>query len=964
MTSASVEVRQVRNAQASARAAAGRVHPGVERREGRAVAITVLSPLKPWAPLWLHPLFRTARTIDAAFIARIRQLSFIHFASWAIVGRAWPADGSTTAQRLHQRYLLFESNFNGGWDEYLDAFASDLSGRMRMVWASSYGFPGPRPTGPFRDCIRRNDFGADYYYSAYPEASATMVLAALDLGRRLPGLARRVVQSSAPSFRSEFDGFLTGVQHLLGGSAAASAETRRAPTPGVVGPAQVVTILAPVRLDRVAELQRVLATLPTGEDSPFESVASTHFARWVVLDQLVYEAFGQKPDPLRTPYLLFTASANGDVDGYLHRLRACAGETADAVWGTCLGYPGTRDPERFVRFLSRHRITPTLPFAAYPDATVAEVRESLARQHRFTEFAMRVQGQDAATVVEGFRDTFPADRFPDLYAGGDRVAGRSSLPDRLVDAASTAAVRTVSLAATGLSRLRAAVEGRPRDDSFPAPRDAEVQTLVRGYGREYSRARLLLCRITDGGGGRRWLHDLLPEVEVPPPHQPAAGPGKARVNVAFTFAGLRALDVPPESLESFPAVFRDGMASRAQRLGDAGENAPDRWEDPYRSVGDGDGEIHVLIALHAHDDHEIDRLTKRVLAGGGVRRLHQQDGERLPRGREHFGFIDGIGQPVVAGISPRRDGDGDRDARSGARRTGESPVAAGEFILGHPDGEGMLPDAPTPWPLARGATYLVYRKLRQDVPRFRGFLRARAAALGCSEEWLAAKIVGRWRDGTPVELSPVTRSGESAESGAKTNAFGYGDDLDGRRCPIGAHIRRANPRDGMGAADPLVRRHRMLRRGIPYGPALPEGAADDGNERGLLFLALMADIERQFEFVQAEWLNDGNAFQLGDDRDILAGAHDGGAGKMVVQGDPPLLLRGPEPVTRLRGGGYFFLPGISGLRWLAEGVPENPTARSATPELPASAGPNGAGEPVHDQETLARPLATPLGDRR
>jgi deferrochelatase/peroxidase EfeB len=142
------------------------------------------------------------------------------------------------------------------------------------------------------------------------------------------------------------------------------------------------------------------------------------------------------------------------------------------------------------------------------------------------------------------------------------------------------------------------------------------------------------------------------------------------------------------------------------------------------------------------------------------------------------------------------------------------------------------------------------------------------------------------------------------------------NDASGHRCPIGAHIRRANPRDALKLSPQLVSRHRMIRRGITYGPVLPEETPDDREDRGLLFMACVANLRRQFEFVQGQWLNDGNIFHLGDDRDAMAGCHDG-TRKVTVQGHPPRFLPGiPEFVTT-RGGEYFFKPGISAMRWLA-----------------------------------------------
>jgi hypothetical protein len=137
------------------------------------------------------------------------------------------------------------------------------------------------------------------------------------------------------------------------------------------------------------------------------------------------------------------------------------------------------------------------------------------------------------------------------------------------------------------------------------------------------------------------------------------------------------------------------------------------------------------------------------------------------------------------------------------------------------------------------------------------------------------------------------------------------------RCPVGAHIRRANPRLGMPFEGKLVNRHRVIRRGIPYGDPLPAGAEDDRADRGVVFMCLQANIQRQFEFVQSQWMNDGNAFRLGDDQDALLGVHDAPLSKMTVQGEPPHFVGPLSRVVTVRGGDYFFVPGINGLHFIA-----------------------------------------------
>ena len=219
----------------------------------------------------------------------------------------------------------------------------------------------------------------------------------------------------------------------------------------------------------------------------------------------------------------------------------------------------------------------------------------------------------------------------------------------------------------------------------------------------------------------------------------------------------------------------------------------------------------------------------------------------------------------------------------------------------------------------------MYRKLHQDVAAFRAQLATAAELYPGGEERLAAKIVGRWRDGTPIDLSPERPDPAIVADDQRNNAFSYATDGDGLRCPIGAHVRRANPRDSLPFEGKLVNRHRLIRRGIPYGDPLPEGAPDDGQDRGVIFMCLQASIARQFEFIQGQWLNRGNAFTLGEDQDVLVGPQDGpGPHKMTVPGNPPFFVGPLRRVVTVRGGEYFFVPGINGLEYLAA------TAGSAT----------------------------------
>jgi deferrochelatase/peroxidase EfeB len=241
-------------------------------------------------------------------------------------------------------------------------------------------------------------------------------------------------------------------------------------------------------------------------------------------------------------------------------------------------------------------------------------------------------------------------------------------------------------------------------------------------------------------------------------------------------------------------------------------------------------------------------------------------------------------------------------------------LPTGELLHGYPDLDSRQPAAPDA-PFRRNGTFMVWRKLEQDVVAFRRWLVDQARATGIDAEEVAAKAMGRWRDGTPAVRSPD----RPLPALAADEAFRFKEDARGLACPLGAHIRRANPRDSLGFGAALTGRHRMVRRGMPYGSHLPPDSPDDGQSRGLLFVALVADIERQYEFVQVQWLNGGNLFGLGDDRDPIAGQGDG-TGKMTVPGHPPRFLHPLPALVTMRGGEYLYVPSINGLRHLAGGA--------------------------------------------
>jgi len=443
--------------------------------------------------------------------------------------------------------------------------------------------------------------------------------------------------------------------------------------------------------------------------------------------------------------------------------------------------------------------------------------------------------------------------------------------------------------------------------------------ILRAYGNAYDHTSYAFVRIDcEPAQARAWFAGLLDHVTTAAPW---ASKPLTTLNVAVSASGLAALGVCDEEIATFAWEFRQGMAARAEQLGDSGPSAPASWEP-----GLGTGEAHVLLTINAQEAaghrRALGTMEAAMRDAGGVSAIYQVDAQLLHGAREHFGFADGFAQPAIAGATEDKSPGGGVPERHGAWR----PLAPGEFVLGYPDEDTAvdrrkrLPPAPD-GALGRNSTYMVWRKLHQDVALWRRTIAAAAKRYPYGgEEKLAAKVVGRWHDGTPLETHPdgPDPSFDPARRGA--NDFRYCGDLDGRRCPLGAHIRRSNPRDALGNEGKLSFRHRMIRRGMPYGPPLPEGELeDDGVERGLVFVSFQASIFRQFEGVQAPWINDGNIFGLGTDKDFLLG-DPSGSGKMTIQGKRPFFLTPQEAFVVTRGGEYLFVPGIGALRAIADGA--------------------------------------------
>jgi Dyp-type peroxidase family len=444
----------------------------------------------------------------------------------------------------------------------------------------------------------------------------------------------------------------------------------------------------------------------------------------------------------------------------------------------------------------------------------------------------------------------------------------------------------------------------------PAPELHDVQGLVaRAYG-DLKAARFLVLALDDGAAGRAWLGALAPALTAS-----HAQPQKRAVNVGLTSSGLAKLGVGSEILELFALEFAGGMTTphRRRMLGDVGPDAPEQWD-----WGGPSQPVDAVLLLYARDEPTLAALEAEQTSAlpSGVRVVRTLDTSDL-QGYEPFGFRDGISQPIVEGLSKKG--------------PPAQTVRFGEFVLGYPNEHGhysddlLLDRSPE---LGRNGTYLVFRQLRQDVGGFWRFLDGAAHADPDRRTKLAARLVGRWPCGAPLVLSP---DADDPALGTENDFAYYGRDPRGVRCPLGAHIRRANPRDtldpkpGTDKSFEINRRHRILRRGREYGPPLSvkdalrgDGAAGAGDERGLHFMCLNASIARQFELVHFTWLNSPTFVGLYDDSDPIVGPSHPFGGTFTIQTETlrERLTQVPRFVS-VKGGAYFFMPGISAVRHLA-----------------------------------------------
>ncbi len=439
----------------------------------------------------------------------------------------------------------------------------------------------------------------------------------------------------------------------------------------------------------------------------------------------------------------------------------------------------------------------------------------------------------------------------------------------------------------------------------------EVQGLIlRSYGMDS--AAFFLLRVDNGPVARRTLGRLSITSGTLWDKKP-----DFCVNIGLTFDGLTALGLPPASLGSFPQEFVSDAFRRCAEVGDIGSCSADNWD-----YGLGKPGVHALLLLFAQNDQIRDSQTvllrQTLLAGGGWSEIAVLPGDILPGSTAHFGYRDGFSQPTI-------------DCGLGNPFPDTQPIAPlGEFLLGYPSQFDQLTYAvPVPDALGRNGSFMVLRILEQDCAAFDRLLAQSRERYGIDGELLAAKIVGRWRNGTPLTLSPDSDSPAKPLALSELNQYDYAptdanpgayDDRRGYRCPIGSHMRRANPRASTIAGNGGSR-HRIIRRGVPYGPPYDPSHPNDGIKRGLLGLFIGVSIKDQFEFLMSEWIN-GSAFapRIDGTTDPILGNSSEGGNKLVIprENAAPIVISDFPRLVTTRGSAYTFLPSITGLRFIAD----------------------------------------------
>lgn len=585
-------------------------------------------------------------------------------------------------------------------------------------------------------------------------------------------------------------------------------------------------------------------------------IGTIHSARWILLPG--------------TSQLAFFSNYGGSWDSYLEDFIIKAHEGLTGVWSNTEGFPkaknlfmdGATNGAQFKQWARRQQHPTRFWYSAYPELTTGRIRTHAAIRKGIAA-PQHLQPEAARRAAEDWLSLF----------GAARPAPVSKLDT----------------------------------EQLPA--------LVFGGLPRSKHGKALLLRFASKEQALDFVARVKPHVSF--------GEHAERTRVcalAFSARGLTKLGI---DVSTFPIAFREDSVQRARKLGD--RSADMLWGGAEAVAYD------AIALLYGANAAELAQLSADIDANAIEHRPIEFQPNVGDQMREPFGFVDGISQPIL------------RDAsKLDPMRRLDQLIAPGEVVLGHADDSSYTPrtasvqsreDPQDHLPQAshdqnlhdfgKDGTFLVVRQLRQKVDAFNTYLRdtaqdprVRAAAGGDDEArqgWVAAKLMGRWRNGTSLVRFPNSPGPDAAPD----NDFRYGiEDPDGVACPFGSHIRRANPRDSFDAkaAEPLkiTNRHRILRIGRIYRSE---------NDVGMMFMCLNADIERQFEFVQQTWLRAPSFHGLNNEVDPLAVSVDNVDRNQNVMTVPtpqgPIELRGLSEFVQVIGSGYFFMPGRRGLEFIA-----------------------------------------------
>ncbi|WP_311967370.1 cytochrome [Bradyrhizobium archetypum] len=660
------------------------------------------------------------------------------------------------------------------------------------------------------------------------------------------------------------------------------------------------------------------------------NMGTIHFARWF--------------RPSGSQRLVFLSNYDGSWESYLEDFITKAYPGQNAAWSNAVGFPrtnwliydGAQDGDRFKRWVRRQQQPTQFWFNHFPHLTADQMRDNAVISWELARATTDSQARAWLSYFGSMPRTDTVIETQEVQALVFR--GFKRLPFMKFAAISLPADRAVCR-----DWLKSLANGR---------NPHELRTLE-------TEDRLL--EITFGD------RPLFGEDE------------RSATCVAFTAAGFSHLGFPegdePGTMATFPTVFNLGMSSRQRILGDYSESDPLKWR--WSDVAS-EKPIHVALFVYGKSKAECDKLLglHRAKLTGASFIVHELDTQPTDKGidYEHFGFRDGISQPVIRGT--------ERFARGAQPR---DIMAPGEFILGYKSNQGYFPPTPVvtrksdvrnhlasvPTPaesrfsafqdprpqvrdFGRNGTFLAIRQFEQHVDAFHEYAKRAAKKLtddlvdearvpnliggALTSDWIEAKMMGRWQDGVPLidrpiwmtpaehaaELSTceVGREHAHAKHPHRKSRMRTDTDLDfgvndpqGLHCPFGAHIRRANPRGSLAPGDDsqlaITNRHRLLRRGRPY---------KKGDEKGLLFVGLCADLERQFEFIQQSWIGAAGFAGLTNEPDPIVSVKPTAASTRftIPTSAGSLALEGGESFVTVRGGGYFFLPSRSALLFLAE----------------------------------------------